>query len=273
MKTLLRAACALALLAPLAVQAAPKTPAKPTGPAPVEVMIVGNFHMSNPGLDQHNVTVDDMLSPRRQAEIKTVTDALNRFHPTAVAAEWPADIASERYAKYLAGALQPSHNEVVQLGFRLAKTAGLTEFHGIDVDGDFPYDAVDAYAKAHGQSALLERAGGEVQAMVDHQQALLKTSSVSAVLRYLNDPARMRDDNGFYRTLLKVGGGTDQPGAELLTAWYKRNFLICANLVQMAKPGDRIVVFYGSGHGFLLRQCVSESPGFRLVEPNAYLPR
>jgi hypothetical protein len=270
MKTLLRAACALALLAPITALGATKSPA---GPAPVEVMIVGNFHMSNPGLDQHNLTVDDMLSPRRQAEIAAVTDALNRFHPTAVAAEWPADIASERYAKFLAGTLAPSHNEVVQLGFRLAKTAGLKQFHGIDVDGDFPYEAVDAYARAHGQTAILDKANATIQAMIDREAGMLKTTTVSGMLRYLNDPVRIHDDNGFYRTTLKVGGGAQQPGAELLTAWYSRNILICANLVQMARPGDHIVVFYGSGHAFLLRQCVSESPGFRLVEPNAYLPK
>jgi uncharacterized phosphosugar-binding protein len=58
-----------------------------------------------------------------------------------------------------------------------------------------------------------------------------------------------------------------------LTQWYKRNFLICANLVQRARPGDRAVVFFGSGHSFLLRQCVGEMPGYRLVEANGYLPR
>jgi hypothetical protein len=73
--------------------------------------------------------------------------------------------------------------------------------------------------------------------------------------------------------MLKVGGGTAQPGADLLTAWYKRNFYICANIVQFAKPGDRIVAFFGSGHEFLLRQCVSEMPGYKLVEPNDYLPK
>jgi Family of unknown function (DUF5694) len=41
----------------------------------------------------------------------------------------------------------------------------------------------------------------------------------------------------------------------------------------MAKPGDRIVVFYGAGHAYLLRQCVREVPGFELVEPNTYLPK
>ena len=95
---------------------------------------------------------------------------------------------------------------------------------------------------------------------------------VAATLRYLNDPVRLRQDNSFYRQTLRIGAGTDQPGADLLTAWYRRNFLICANIVQNSHPGDRIVVFYGSGHAFLLRQCVAETPGFVLVEPNSYLP-
>jgi hypothetical protein len=30
---------------------------------------------------------------------------------------------------------------------------------------------------------------------------------------------------------------------------------------------------FGSGHAFLLRQCVTEMPGWKLVEPAAFLPR
>jgi len=240
--------------------------------ADVQVMVVGDFHMSNPGRDMHNVQVDDVLAPRPQAQIESVTQALSRFHPTMVDAEWPADIAAARYEQYLKGRLAPSRNEVVQLGFRLARAAGLSTVHGIDVDGDFPYDAVAAYAKAHGQSALLDEQNAEVEAMVRKQADMLRDDGIAATLRFLNDSGTIAEGNGFYRTTLRIGGGTDQPGAELMTAWYRRNFLICANLVQLAKPGDRVVVFYGSGHTFLLRQCVSETPGFRLVEPNDYLP-
>jgi len=239
---------------------------------PVSVMIVGDFHMSNPGKDMHNMQADDMLAPKRQAEIAAVTDALAKFKPTLVAAEWPADIVDQRYADYLKGTLPPSHNEVVQLGFRLAKTAGLKNFAGIDVDGDFPYEAVDAYAKAHGQSGILAASNAEIEKFVKRQDALLANGTVGGVLRFLNDPALIKDGNAFYRSTLWVGVGKDQPGAELLTQWYRRNFLICANLVQRAKPGDHVVVFYGSGHSFLLRQCVSEMPGYKLVEPNDYLP-
>jgi Family of unknown function (DUF5694) len=58
---------------------------------------------------------------------------------------------------------------------------------------------------------------------------------VADTLRFLNELARLISDNGFYRSMLRVGNGAEQPGADLLTAWYHRNFLICANLVQLAQ--------------------------------------
>lgn len=239
---------------------------------PVRVMIVADFHMANPGADQHNVKVDDMLAPRRQAEIARVTDALARFRPTLVAAEWPAEVVAERYPKYLAGALPPSRNEVVQLAFRLAKATG-ARMLGADVEGDFPYEPVESLAKARGQSALLAQTQAGIEDLTRRQERLLGEKGVAATLRYLNDPARLGGDNAFYRTMLRVGEGDNQPGAELLAAWYRRNLRICANLVQATRPGDRMVVFYGAGHAFLLRQCVQETPGLRLVEANAWLPR
>lgn len=261
MRTLLTLICFIAMTATAAAA------------EPVRVMIVGDFHMSNPGRDLHNTQVDDMLSPERQAQIAAVVDGLAAFKPTMVAAEWPADVTSARYAEYRAGTLKPSHNEVVQLGFRLAAKMNLADVAGIDVDGDFPYEPVQAYADAHGMKDILDKANGDIARAVDSEEHLLKTGTVSQMLRLMNGPAAIAQSHEFYRTMLRIGGGSEQPGADLLTAWYKRNFLICANLIQRAKPGDRIVVFYGAGHSFLLRQCVSEMPGFVLVEPNAYLPK
>jgi hypothetical protein len=235
-------------------------------------MVVAVFHMSNPGHDLHNVSAPDVLLPERQAEIAKITNALAGFHPTKVMAEWDADVTSERYTQYLAGALPPSRNEVVQLGFRLAKSVGLNRVYGIDADGDFPYKPVEAFAKAHGQSALLESANAEIETSVQTEAAVLRSEGVAAELRYLNDSDRLDRSNSFYRQMLRVGTGAQQPGVDLLTAWYRRNLLICALLLQSSRPGDRIVVFFGAGHAFLLRQCVKETPGFALVEPNKFLP-
>jgi uncharacterized protein DUF5694 len=240
--------------------------------APVEVMIVGLFHMSG-GHDMHNIVVDDVLRPKPQAELAAIAESLVRFHPTMVDVEWDPGTPEPRYEAYLKGTLPPSHNEVVQLGFRLAKLSGLATVQGIDVDGDFPYEPVDTYAKAHGQSALLDEQDAAVGAMTDTVSALIRDQGIAAALRFFNDPVNIARSNDFYRTTLKIGGGKDQPGVDLETAWYQRNFRICANLLQTARPGDRVVVFYGSGHALLLRQCVTETPGFKLVEANDYLPK
>ena len=238
---------------------------------PVEVMVVGVFHMANPGHDIHNLKVDDVLEPKRQSEIAAVSDAVARFKPSKIGVEWPADLVAERYKQYLAGTLAPSRNEVVQLGFRLAKTVG-AKVSSLDADGDFPYERLKSFAETRGFSALLDDANAAIQRDVDEQAQLLAQRGISADLRFLNDPARLKNDNAFYRNMLRIGLGGDQPGADLTASWYHRNLLICANLLQLAKPGDRIVIFFGSGHAFLLRQCVAETPGFKLVEPNDYLP-
>ncbi len=239
---------------------------------PIEVMVVGVFHMSNPGHDLHNLKADDVLEPKRQREIAALTDALARFKPTKVGVEWPPDLVTERYKQYLAGTLPPSRNEVVQLGFRLAKTTG-AEVYSLDADGDFPYERLKNFAETRGFSRLLDDMNAAIQRNVDEQARLLSQKGISADLRFLNDPARLTNDNAFYRNMLRIGLGGDQPGADLTASWYHRNFLICANLLQLVKPEDRVVIFFGSGHAFLLRQCVTETPGFKLVEPNDYLPQ
>jgi hypothetical protein len=265
---LVLAAAGVAALVAAPVPAADKQPSLIT-----QVMIVGGYHMANPGKDIHDVKADDVLAPRRQQEIARITAALARFHPTKVAVEWPEELVAERYAKYIAGTLPPSRNEVVQLGFRLAQTAHAQGVWGIDADGDFPYDKLVDYAKAHHQMPLLDEEDAKIAREVNEDNEMLAHGTISDVLRYMNDPAKVVQQHQFYRRILAIGSGSDQPGAELDADWYKRNFLICANLIQLAKPGDRIVVFFGAGHAYLLRQCVTETPGFRLVEPNAYLPR
>jgi hypothetical protein len=251
------------------------TPVHAASPEPVRVMVVGTFHLDNPGQDLHNMKVDDVSTPKRQKELADVAERLMRFKPTSVMVESqrrdPGAATLARYREYLAGTLAPSKSEVVQIGFRLAKAAGLKEAFGIDVDGDFPFEAVQKFAEAHGQAALLEAEGAKVDGWLKEASDVLASSTIRATLAWFNRPERVALDNAFYQDMLSVGALDEQPGAALVAAWNKRNFEICARLVQLAKPGDRVVVLFGSGHAYLLRQCIAATPGFELVEPNAYL--
>ncbi len=240
---------------------------------PARVLILGTYHFGNPGKDMHNVEADDVLASQRQREIEALVASLARFEPTLLALEWPKALVDERWAKYRAGTLPESRNEVVQIGFRLAKAAGVERVHGIDVDGNFPYDAVAAYAAKHGQQPILDAARTRSAAMVARTNELQRTHSIGAVLHDMNLAATIDADNAFYADMLKVGGGDEQPGVALNVAWYTRNMQSCARLVQRLEPGDRAVVVFGAGHAYWLRRCVIDVPGVELVEATDYLPK
>ena len=98
MKHLLALAAALRRLH--ACTSAP-APAAAADPNAIEVMILGTFHMDNPGADLNNAKVDPVTTPKKQAELQLVADALARFKPTAIAVERiaadPATMLDHRY--------------------------------------------------------------------------------------------------------------------------------------------------------------------------------
>ncbi|MEK8030233.1 DUF5694 domain-containing protein [Ideonella sp. DXS29W] len=244
---------------------------------PVQVMVLGTYHFGNPGLDVANVKADDVLLPARQAELRAVADGLARFQPNRVAVEVAADDRPGRavptYAAFMAGERRDQRNEIDQIGFRLARQLGHTQVFGVDVDGDFPFEALQAYATAQGQGAALQKMLDELTARLREFEASQATSTIGQLLRRINEPEAIRQDHHWYMGVLPYGQAAQQPGASLVGSWYARNLGICARLVQLARPGDRWVVVYGSGHSYLLRHCVQAMPGWQLVEANDYLPR
>ncbi|URW76091.1 DUF5694 domain-containing protein [Sphingomonas donggukensis] len=263
--------CAVAGLL-LPVPAAAKTVATPPPAAPVKVMVVGMFHFANPGLDFRNLQVDDVLAAPRQREIAAIVNALARFKPTVIGTEWRAEAATTSYRKYLDGALPPSRDETVQLAFRLGKQAGVTRVLGMDAPASLPFGAVFDYAKAHGQQPIIDHIGAVSDANVAEQDRLLKTAGIAGTIRALSDPVKARRDHALYNETLRIGGGSVQPGVDAVAVWYRRNLAICANMLQAAQPGDRMIVFFGGGHLHLLRQCLSETPGVELIDARDYLP-
>jgi hypothetical protein len=238
---------------------------------PAQLLLVGTYHMSNPGADLANIEADDVLAPARQKQIEAVVDALARFRPERVFVEWPAQLVNERYAKYRGGTLAPSRNEVVQLGFRLARRERLDAVNGVDVDGDFPFDKVQEWARAHGRAADLDALLEEAKRETGRIDELQARTTIGGVLREMNKPAALARNWSFYPALLAFGSGDDQPGSALLSAWIARNNTICARIVQALKPGEHAVVFFGQGHIPPLKRCLEEAPGVRLADPLAYL--
>lgn len=112
-------------------------------------MVLGTYHMANPGRDVYNMQVDDVRAPKRQQELAELTDVLAKFQPTKIAIE--ADPESQRipaaYKDYLAGKHELTQNEIEQIGFRLGGQLGHSQMFPIDVDGEFPMQRVVNYAR------------------------------------------------------------------------------------------------------------------------------
>lgn len=274
---LLKTLAAVAALA-LPTAALAQTPA----PEPVQVMILGTYHFDNPGQDLHNARIDSVLTPDKQRQLEAVSEGLARFRPTAVAVERVASDQStmldQRYPDFTPATLLTNADERVQIGYRLAHRLGLTRVYAIDEqegDGEptyFPYEAVFDWAKANGRAADLEAMNQTIAVRVADLEQRQRTQAVGPILAFMNGPEPAAEDKAFHYALMTFGGGDAQPGAVLNGRWFTRNTEIFARLMQAAKPGDRIVVVYGAGHSFWLRELVQNTPGFRLVEPDDYLP-
>lgn len=264
----------LILLLPPGLPAQQDDSLTPLAREPARVMILGTYHMSNPGSDVVNVRADDVTSPERQAELETLADRLAAFQPDAIAVEMPpsrTDSLARWYEAYRAGASLPiPTSELDQVSFRLAQRLGLEGVHGVDRRMDLGIEGVMEYAVSHGMAdrpRLAQRASRQVAA---EMQRIQSEGTVIDVLAYLNSPA-VAETHGFYLVLAPVGEGTDYPGAEMAASWYERNLKIFANIWRLAEPGKRILVVIGAGHGTLLRRFVEDSPELELVPALPYL--
>jgi hypothetical protein len=223
--------------------------------------------MNNPGRDIFNTKADDVLAPKRQAEIAELASVLARFRPTKIAVEathGDSRIAA-RYADYLAGKHQLSRNEVEQLGYRLAKELGHKTVYAVDADGEFPYMRLVKFAKATGRSAELDSMNAEVGAMVKAQDEYLASHTILETLRYMNADDKVATSVGLYFRQAQLGEPWDWAGADLLSDWFRRNMRIYTNVTQLVEsPNERILVIYGAGHLGWLQFAFGSNPNIRL---------
>ncbi len=251
----------------LGVAAAQQPPADQ--PARAEVLVLGVYHMANPGHDIFNMHADDVLAPKRQAEIAELLKVLTKFRPTKIAVESTigSDRISKRYADYLAGKYELTSNEIDQIGLRLAKELGHKTVFGVDVDGDFPYQHLVNFAKANGRSKELDTImagfGDKVKALGHY----LSSHTVLETLLYLNADENVAFETGLYYRLAHLGEPYDWAGADLLSDWFRRNARIFTNVTQLAdSPDERVLVIFGYGHLGFLRHDIAGDPTLRLRE-------
>ena len=262
---LLTSLVAVALFGSTVGPAAAQAPA--SGVDRPEVLVLGTYHMANPGSNVFDTEADDMLSARRQAEIAEVIDVLKEFRPTKIAVEarFNERGTQTRYAEYLAGEYALTRNEIDQLGFRLARELGHEAVYPVDVYGDFPYPRVAKFAEATGRTTEFEAWQAAEAERSEANGAYLASHTVLETLLRYNSDDQVSQGVGSYYQLAEFGEPWDWAGADLVADWTRRNMRIYSNVVHLIdSPTERVLVVYGAGHLGWLQQAFGGNPGIDL---------
>ncbi|MEK7264513.1 MAG: DUF5694 domain-containing protein [Pseudomonadota bacterium] len=267
------------LLAMLALSACATAPAnEAAAPDSIAVMVIGTWHFGGSDSDVISVEADNVLTPRRQRELEEAALRLAAFKPTVVITERVTaapDYVDPKYADFTPAALAANEDERVQLAYRLASKAGVARVYGLDeqpVDGEpdyFPFGKVMEHAAASGQQAEIDGLIGKAQEMAAEETKRIGALTMSEALIAANT-GKLSSPQLYYE-LLKLDTGESQPGAELNGYWFMRNAKIFSKLIDVTKPGDRVVIVFGAGHKFWLDHLAEQTPGFQKVDPAPYL--
>ncbi|WP_439025897.1 DUF5694 domain-containing protein [Haloarchaeobius sp. DT45] len=265
-------------------------------PHETEVLLLGTYHMDNPGLDVVNVEADDVLAPDRQRELRALADQLAEWGPDRVAVERPHDRQNEvdsLYDDYRTGvreygeeaSIDPPHparsdpstecrSEVVQVGFRLADRLGHECVHAVDCPGqlgtrsDADDETVDLGELTQRAMAELDVPLPDLDVMQRESDEHLHESTIPEHLHWLNHEDRLHQNHDLMFAAAMAGTDRRYLGSELLGAWYERNLRMVENVWRATEDGDdRVLVLVGSGHVHVLRHLFDEMPMFCPVSP------
>lgn len=264
----------------------PYSPHEFIGKHKAKVSILGTFHFDNPGMDSYKHEFPfDILAENRQNELNDLLSALEVYQPTKIMVEIARiegdSILNQRYREFLKGDFDISNrrSETFQIGFRLAKRLGHERIYASDTerlkwfgaDMTDDYDE-EGYLKSLGQWEKFKRY--DYQKASRFQDSLKSVLPLKKHLKSLNSPSnRLKNHQGYLTELVLIGAGDLYNGADATARWYQRNLRIFANTYDFTdlNQEERVLLIYGSGHVYTLKQFFQDSPDYEYIEINNYL--
>ena len=261
-------------------------------PAPTSILLLGCNHLA--GLYKPDNPNSDVLTPKRQAELATTLDRLQRYRPDGILVEELPERQGQvdslyqlyRQDKLDLNTLPGGRSEVYQLGFALGKRLGLARIQCVNAPGGTSQSILH-----QGQNIeLYEQATARWRAFAApiDKQLLAGTSTVPQYLHTLNSPAIVQGLHALvYRTPARVINGILKPdpmvdaafinpkyvGAEFVSVLYNRDLKVYSNIVttQLATRQSRQLLIIGVRHLGSLKGIFSTDPTYRLVDVASYL--
>ncbi|MEM9529898.1 MAG: DUF5694 domain-containing protein [Pseudomonadota bacterium] len=236
---------------------------------PAEVLLIGTFHFANPQADVVKTDVIDVMSDESQRYLESLSQRIADLKPTAVLLEYdPAEQAEVQteYDSYRAGKFELTHNEIYQLGFRIAAKAGLASVFSCD-EREIGWEAQALFERIEKEPETKARMDELIARVTEDTNQKQATLALGPLLRTYNTVAEDRLNRSFYLLTNHLGAGEDFVGADAAASWWHRNFRMYARIQHHATPGSRVVVIGGQGHTAILRGLLADDPDRVALDP------
>lgn len=242
----------------------------------IKVTIVGTFHFGQ------NSSYDE-LSIENQALLEQLTDSLKRFgaskvflednpiHDSIYNAQYKAYLKSDDYIK-------DKTNEIYQLGFRMAKKLGHDSIYLFDNRppfigslNDFTFEIFSKF-KDSSDLKFMRKHYDQVTQVYSYNDSIRKTMPIYDNIKSLNSLEGMEYDIYRMHSIeLRAGVNDTWVGADWLGRWYQRNLRMMMHVLQQAEPGDKVIIFVGSNHRWVLEQLMRNTPEFEIEDSFQYM--
>ena len=239
-----------------------------------QVMLFGVFHFANPGNDMVKTAQFDVMTPENQVYLEALARRIADFEPTVMLLEFDPEHEAriqESYRRFIDGTYELGSNEIYQLGFRIARMAGLETVYSFD-ERKVGWEAAELfeYMPKHDPETQA-KTDSLIEEITEAHNVARATKSLPELLMQTNDPQKDRLNKYFYLLTNQVGAGENFVGADATASWWRRNFRMYANIQKHARPGERVVAIGGQGHTAILKDLLALDADRLAVDVRPYI--
>ncbi len=248
----------------------------------IQVMILGIYHMDGgKGKHVYEQEIEDVLSPKRQKEIQLLAKNLAKWEPDIIAVEVlreKENLLNAIYLEYLEGKRNFEHeenlpflssrNEVVQIGFRIAKYLNHKKILAVDFYPDYPeWITIEMIREVmyHKPSGFYH------EKLFAENIKKSKELPIPDYLYWLNSQP-MVNLNDSVMIDISLEYENRKVAFAVASNWFERNLGIVRNLKEALPPDvKKVLLLYGAGHVPLLKYIIEVSSRFNFISPLPYL--
>ena len=226
-----------------------------------ELMLMGTFHFSNPGLDVIKTDQINVMTDESQEYLIHLSKQISQFKPTSVLLEFNpknTDKVNQMYQSYLEGNFELPSNEIFQIGFRVAKFSGVKRIESLD-ERSIPWKADGLYEYMENvDTKSFEKNNKRIAARTAQTANDFKTLTLQQLLQQANQESHDKLNKSGYLSTNAVGVENGSfVGADAAASWWHRNFRIYAKIQKHAENHQRIFALAGQGHTAILKDFLS----------------